>query len=145
MSKYDNDLFYTCSLIEYIGRKKKQKRSDVVKILGDKLLKNIYFCASVLHCDVIERVADEYITLCDMQNGEFDNVSKCLYDVPSYWDIGKVYERLIEDVSNGDNLQTLKEVYGSWIDGAISNYNTDFFYQSRDYIKQCYVCNEILE
>ena len=30
------------------------------------------------------------------------------------------------------------EVYTSWIDGAISNYNTDFYYQSRDYSYACY-------
>ena len=30
------------------------------------------------------------------------------------------------------------EVYTSWIDAAISNYNSDFYYQSRDYIATCY-------
>ncbi len=30
------------------------------------------------------------------------------------------------------------EVYTSWIDEVISNYNTDFYYQSRDYIFECY-------
>jgi len=32
----------------------------------------------------------------------------------------------------------LMEVYASWISDAISNYNTDFYYQSRDYICECY-------
>lgn len=30
------------------------------------------------------------------------------------------------------------QVYSSWIDNVISNYNTDFYYQSRDYIAECY-------
>jgi hypothetical protein len=30
------------------------------------------------------------------------------------------------------------EVYLSWIDAALSNYNTDFYYQPRDYIYECY-------
>ena len=33
-SKKDNDLFYTCSLIDYIARKTKNTRADVVNKLG---------------------------------------------------------------------------------------------------------------
>ena len=32
-SRKDNDLFFTCSLIEYIARKTKNKRADVVNAL----------------------------------------------------------------------------------------------------------------
>jgi DNA-binding ferritin-like protein (Dps family) len=55
--------------------------------------------------------------------------------------MGEVYERLIEDVA-GDDLENivscLMQVYSSWMDAALSNYNTDFYYQSRDYIYECY-------
>ena len=37
-SKKDNDLFYTCSLIDYIARKTKNIRVDVVNQLGKKNL-----------------------------------------------------------------------------------------------------------
>ena len=30
----DNDLFFTCSLIDYIARRTKNKRADVVNALG---------------------------------------------------------------------------------------------------------------
>lgn len=142
--KYDNDLFFTCSLIEYIGRKCKLKRSDVVKQIGAAVIKRIYKYADVLHCEPIEKTADEYITMCEIKNGDFDNVAKCRYEVPDCWTIGEVYERLIEDVSDGDITKTLMEVYTSWISDSISNYNTDFFYQPRDYIKECYIENDIL-
>ena len=36
------------------------------------------------------------------------------------------------------------EVYFYWIDAAISNYNTDFYYQSRDYIYECYMAGKVL-
>ena len=62
--------------------------------------------------------------------------------MPDYWTIGEVYERLIEDSAGGDGeeqvVDKLVEVYTSWIDDVISNYNTDFYYQSRDYIAECY-------
>ena len=32
----DNDLFFTCSLIDYIARKRKNKRATVVQLLGKK-------------------------------------------------------------------------------------------------------------
>ncbi|MCM1061688.1 MAG: hypothetical protein NC452_15570 [Eubacterium sp.] len=142
--KNNSALFYTCSLIEFIGRQRKLKRSDVVSLLGDKVIKRIYSHADVLHCEPIAKVADEFISLCGLQNGNFDNEKSCKYEIPDYWTIGEVYERLIEDVDCGDVIETLKDVYSSWIDSAISNYNSDFFYQSRDYISECYRRNEII-
>ena len=37
----DNDLFYTCSLIEYIARKTKNVRADVVNQLGKEQIEKI--------------------------------------------------------------------------------------------------------
>ena len=37
-----NDLFYVCSLIEFIGRKQKLRRSDVVSALGEEAIRRIY-------------------------------------------------------------------------------------------------------
>lgn len=144
MNKNDTALFYTCSLIEFIGRKCHQKRSDLINILGEKIIDRIYRNADVLHCEVIDTVADRYIELLSVPDGDFDNVSKCKYAVPDYWSIGAVYERLIEDVSEDITAKAFIMIYTSWISDAISNYNTDFYYQSRDYIKECYLENRIL-
>ena len=40
-SSKDNDLFFTCSLIDYIARKTKNTRMDVVNTLGKNVLKNL--------------------------------------------------------------------------------------------------------
>lgn len=142
--KNDNQLFYTCSLIEYIGRKQKKKRSDIVNELGVKVIKRIYNHADVLHSEPIEKVADEYINICHIKTGKFDNVATAKYMIPDYWAIGEVYERLIEDVTKDDVIETLVAVYSSWISDAISCYNSDFYYQSRDYIRECYFAGEVL-
>ncbi len=143
-------LFYTCSLIEYIGRKQKLRRGDVVAALGRDMIKRIYDYSDVFHCDLIEKVADEFIELCNIPKGDFDNVAKCRYEVPDYWTIGEVYERLIADASpnlteaeSGAVVDNLILVYASWISDAISNYNSDFFYQPRDYIRVCYEEGEV--
>lgn len=143
--KNDNDLFFTCSLIEYIGRKQKRKRADVVSLLGEKTLYRIYRYADILHCEPIEKTAQEFIDSCGVGMGDFDNEKRCRYEVPDYWTIGEVYERLIEDVCQEEPIRTLMEVYSSWIDDAISNYNTDFYYQSREYISVCYREGEVIE
>jgi len=139
--KNNSALFYTCSLIEFIGREQKMKRSELVRFLGEKTIRRIYRYADVFHCEPIAKTADDFITNLKIPEGTFDNVASCRYEVPDYWTIGEVYERLIEDIS-GDNeehiVDRLMEVYTSWIDSAISNYNTDFYYQSRDYIRLCY-------
>ena len=100
----------------------------MVKLLGVKNVTRIYKYADVLHCEPIARVADEYINMANINSGAYDNVGKCKYEGPDYWDIGEVYERLIEDVTpsevQSDILETLFSVYDSWISEAISNYNT---------------------
>ena len=146
--KNNSALFYTCSLIEFIGRKQKLERSQLVELMGRKTIERIYRYADVLHCEPIEKTADDFITNLNIPAGTFDNVTACRYTVPDYWTIGEVYERLIEDVSGDDTehiIDRLMEVYTSWIDAAISNYNTDFYYQSLDYIYECYKEGWVLE
>jgi len=143
--KNDSNLFFTCSLIEYIGRQQKLKRSDVVSVLGKSTLQRIYNYTDVLHCEPIEKTADEFIYSRNIPIGEFDNKKCCKYEVPDYWTIGEVYERLIEDVCGDNLIETLLEVYTSWIDKAISNYNSDFYYQSRDYISECYRSGRVIQ
>ena len=135
----DSDLFFTCSLIELIGRSTKQKRSAVVALLGEKILSHIYSNAGVLHCEPIAKNADAFIEMCNIPEGTFDNVADCKYEVPDHWTIGKVFARLIEDVASGNAIETLQEVYLSPVCDAISNYNSDFFYQPRGFIKEFYL------
>ena len=103
-SKKDNDLFYTCSLIDYIARKTKNTRKAVVDRLGKQYLEKIYDLADIYHCDNIERVSDDFIAEAEIKEGNFDNVGDCKYNVPSYWDIGKVYKRLIKTVATEEGI-----------------------------------------
>lgn len=98
----DSDLFFTCSLIELIGRTTKQKRSAVTSLLGKKVVSHIFANAGVLHCEPIAKTAEVFIGMCNIPVGNFDNVADCKYEVPDYWTIGKVFARLIEDVTSGD-------------------------------------------
>ena len=144
--KNNSDLFYTCSLIEYIGRKQKQRRETVVKLLGQETIRRIYRYADVFHCEPIAKTADDFIHICNIPVGAYDNLEKAKYEIPDYWTIGEVYERLIEDVTEDNTeaiVDTIMAVYSSWISDAISNYNTDFYYQSREYICQCYTEGEV--
>lgn len=142
--KNDSNLFFLCSLIEYIGRQQRQKRENVVLALGENVLRRIYQYADVLHCEPIEKTADEFITSRGIEVGNFDNEAECKYEVPDYWTVGEVYERLIEDLCTDDPIRTLIEVYTSWIDQSISNYNSDFYYQPRDYIRECYRAGDVI-
>lgn len=57
-----------------------------------------------------------------------------------------MYERLIEDIyDEPEILNGIWEVYHSWIDACLSDFNTDFYYQSREYIAACYKEGMILE
>lgn len=88
-SQEANNLFFTCSLIEYIARKTKNKRSVTVDALGRIAIEKIYDLADIYHSDNIETVSDDFIEKANITVGMFDNVSAAKYAVPSYWDIGK--------------------------------------------------------
>ena len=146
-SRKDNDLFFTCSLIDYIGRKTKNTRADVVNALGKKRLEKIYDLADVYHSDNIDRVSDDFIEECKITKGNFDNVEECGYSIPSHWDIGKVYKRLIKQVSRekGEEIiDTLIKVYNSFISPKIDDYNSSMYYENPSYLLECYLQNKVL-
>lgn len=147
MCKRNNSaLFFTCSLIEQIGRTLHAKRGAIAATLGEKGVQAVYNYADVLHCDPIEKAADDTITEFSLSGGSFDNVAAACYAVPDVWTIGKVYARLIEDVSGDENVvETLLKVYTSWIDEKLSDYNSSFYYEPRDYIAACWQQGDVLD
>ena len=143
----DNDLSYTCGLIEYIARKTKNVRSEVVKKLGKDRISKIYEFADVYHCENIDAVSDDFIEDAGIVSGKFDNVADCGYAVPSHWDIGKVYKRLIKMVAEDEKIgivDALIEVYNSFISPKIDDYNSSVYYENPSYIFECYKEKEML-
>ena len=78
-ARKDNDLFFTCALIDYIARKTKNTRADVVNALGKKRLDKIYDLADIYHSDNIDRVSEDFIKEAQIKQGNFDNVGECQY------------------------------------------------------------------
>ncbi len=142
----DSALFFTCSLVEQLGRSLHAKRGDIVSALGAKGIQTIYEHADVLHCEPIEKVADDAITEFRLTGGAFTNTEGKRFSVPDVWTMGKVYARLIEDISNDSNVvDTLVNIYTSWIDERLSDYNSAFYYQPRDYIAECFRAGVVLD
>ena len=78
-----NDVFYTCSLIEYIGRVTKNHRKDVVSALGTNGVKAILDSADVFHCQSFEQSADEICELFPVPEGTYDTGGIGLSDLCS--------------------------------------------------------------
>lgn len=145
-SKEENDLFYTCGLIEFIARLTKNTKKVVVQKLGKENIKKIYELAEVYHCENIEKVANEFIKDNEITNGEYEHISNCKYRVPTYWEMAKIYKRLILMVNDDKEklIDTAIEVLSSWIIENIDNYNSSLYYENPDYIYACYVEGKIL-
>ena len=146
-SRKDNDLFFTCSLIDYIARKTNNTRADIVDALGRKRIEKIYDQADEYHSDNIQRVSQDFIEEAEIQPGSFDNVGECGYAIPTYWDIGKVYKRLIKMVAKDEKISiidALFKVYNSFISPKIDDYNSSVYYENPSYIFECYKQNKML-
>lgn len=145
-SQDENDLFFTCSLIEYISRKTKNTKRVVIEKLGKENINKIYELAEIYHSENIEKVSDEFIEKADIKLGEYDHISNCKYRIPTYWEIGKLYKRLIVMINNNKDeyVKTLIDVLSSWIIEKIDNYNSSMYYESPEYIYECYKAGKIL-
>lgn len=146
-SRKDNDLFFTCALIDYIARKTKNTRADVVNALGKKRLDKIYDLADIYHSDNIDRVSEDFIKEAQIKQGNFDNVGECQYVIPTHWDIGKVYKRLIKQVSKKEKIEVIDaliRVYNSFLSEKIDDYNSSVYYENPSYLFECYEENKIL-
>ncbi len=142
-----NDLFFVCSLIEYIGRRTKNHRNVVVNAIGREKLRHLYELADVYHSENIDKISDELIRDCRIEQGVFDNIEKANYSIPTHWDIGKVYKRLIVDVWNKQGkepVDALIEVYNSWLSRKIEDFNSSLYYENPDYLYESYVKGEPL-
>ena len=142
-----NDLFFVCSLIEYISRKTKNHRDVVVNAIGNEKLQHIYELADVYHCENIDKLTSELINNYNIKTGLFDNIAACQYSIPTHWDIGKVYKRLIVSVCEKqikEPIQALIEVYNSWLSRKIEDFNSSLYYENPDYLFASYAKGEVL-
>ena len=144
--KERNDYFYVCALIEYIGRETWNHRGDIVRAIGIKGIEKLLRDAEVNHCLSFEQVSDEVISYYGIEQGDFDTLSGCKYSVPSYLDIGKLYSIMVEDCAEpGKEAEELMNIFSSFISDAISNFNSDLYYQNPDYLEWSYREGKLLD
>lgn len=131
-----NDVYYTASLIEYVGRKTKNHRSVIVRNLDIEGIQLLLNAAPENHCLPMEQVADELIEDYEIQNGSFDSVQDCRFSIPSETRIGKIYARLVQNLSESEDqyAEKLYEVFTSSLADAISDFNSSFFFAPADEI-----------
>ena len=145
--KLENDLFFVCSVIEYIGRSTKNKRSEVVMKLGETEIERLLELADVLHCEPIEVNSAKLIESYGLAEGNFDNVTLCKYSIPTHFDIAKVYKRLINDLAAAQNItpsNALINVYTSWISDKIDDYNSSMYFENPQYLYASYMAGKAL-
>jgi len=130
-----------------IGRKTKNHRNVVVNAIGKDDLQHIFDLADIYHSENIDKLTFELTEKHNITNGIFDNVASAKYSIPTHWDIGKVYKRLIISVSKKENkplIDTLSEVYNSWLSRKIEDFNSSIYYESPEYLFQSYLTGESL-
>ena len=100
--------------------------------------------ADIYHCEPVENTASDLIEKHGITAGDFDNTAGN-YNVPTIFDIAKVYKRLIVNVSENNGMtpiDALGNVYSSWISDKISDYGCSMFYENPEYLYLSYVEGE---
>ncbi|MDR2652100.1 MAG: hypothetical protein LBC68_07265, partial [Prevotellaceae bacterium] len=121
---------------------------EIVNRLGISTIEHLLELADIYHCEAMDKLVSEFVEKYAVPVGMFDNVTDCRYRVPTYFDIGKVYKRLIVAISRYKNLSysnALMEVYCSWISPKIDDYNSSMYFENPDYLFQSYLAGEPLK
>lgn len=138
-NKLKDDIYYVCTMIEYVARLTENHRKDVVKKISRKDMEHQIKVAEVNHCLSYEQVADEWIEQYEIEKGNFNTIKDCQYEIPSVNAIGRVYQQLvIETTKENEEAQTIIDVFSSFISDEISNFNSNVYYSTPDYLKCSY-------
>lgn len=137
--KRKDDIYYVCTMIEFVARATNNRRKDVIKKFSKKNIEHQLKVAEVNHCLSYEQVADEWIEQYGITKGVFDSESECKYTVPSVNAIGRVYQQLvISTMRRNEEAQAIIDVFASFISDEISNFNSNVYYSNPDYLKCSY-------
>lgn len=142
-----NNIFFVCSIIEYLGRKTKNRRTDIIELLGKKEIMRQLELAEVNHSLPMEQVADELIEELHISEGSYDSVGNSRYPIPSVSGIAKNYQRLIiSDAKAGKEISdAFFDVFKSFISDEISDFNSSVYYSSPEYLKVSYEEGKLLK
>lgn len=69
--KRKDDIYYVCTMIEFVARATKNRRKDVVKRLSRKNIEHQLKVAEVNHCLSYEQVSDEWIEQYGIETGNY--------------------------------------------------------------------------
>lgn len=137
--KRNDDIYYVCTMIEYVARVTKNHRKDIVARISKKDMEHELKVAEVNHCLSFEQVSDEWIEQYGIVEGNFDTVTTCKYNVPSVTSIGRVYQQLVLATAEKDEeAQAIKDVFASFISDEISYFNSNVYYSNPDYLRCSY-------
>ena len=137
--KRKDDIYYVCTMIEFVARATNNRCKDVIKKLSKKNIEHQLRVAEVNHCLSYEQVADEWIEQYGITFGSFDMVKACKYSVPSVNAIGRVYQQLVvATTEENEEAQAIIDVFSSFISDEISDFNSSVYYSSPDYLRCSY-------
>ena len=143
--KQRDDIYYVCSLIEFIARKTKNHRQDVIRHFSKADVERQLRLAEVNHCLSFEQVADELIEDYGISDWDFDTVKECRYDVPSFLSIGMLYQELVlSTMKTEDAPQGIIDIFSSFISDEISDFNSNVYYTNPDYLRCSYLEGKML-
>ena len=137
-----NNLFYLCSLIEYIARYTSNTKKEIITKMSKELITHIYNLADIYHCENIEKIANEIMEKCHIEKGNY--ILKLQDGKPTYFDMGKVYQRIITMDNKADKMASVMEVLSSWLIEKMDNYSSSLYYENPNYIYECYKSGKIL-
>ena len=120
-----------------------QRNSYVVNKLGYDPLYHLISVANVLHCENSDQVVSDVIEEYGLEQGNFhiENVNRELCtNIPTEFDMGKVYTRLIVDAlyPDEDYVEGILRIYNDEICRTLDDYNNGSYYEPSYVIARAY-------
>lgn len=142
--KEKDNIYFVCCMIEFIGRKTKNRRHDVINYLRDGLAHELEY-ADVTHCLPMEQVVEEWIENYSISDGHYDTTTGNEYEVPSALAVGRIYQNLILNTASiqEEPVKAIETVFSSPIIDYITDFDSGVYYRSPSYLQYCYEKGEL--
>ena len=88
--KEKDNIYYVCTLLEYLSRKTHNDRKTIIEYFSKQDVEHLLYVAEVNHCLSFDQVSDELIEDFQIQSGNYDAETECKHTTSSVTSVGTV-------------------------------------------------------
>ena len=131
------NIFFMCYLVEKISRDTRNNKPYVVSKMDRDYVLHMCEYEDIYHSQNLDKVVFEECEQLGIKMGRNTRLTTAKYRIPTINAMAELYRRLIYKLEGEDIIDSFFKVMSSPMTDFIDDYNSSFYYENPDYIKDC--------